>query len=133
MAIERTPGLRAFVGRSEEEEHRAMLSAPSLAYRLGVGEAGGVAAFAIARPRRTERRLYLKGSPSPARARGRRDGVPGPVLDEAFGPSAPERFHLDCFADNVRAQDPMRSSASPATACCAKPTGWPTGREPTSS
>jgi RimJ/RimL family protein N-acetyltransferase len=26
------------------------------------------------------------------------------VLDEAFGPMGAERFHLDCFADNLRAQ-----------------------------
>ena len=26
------------------------------------------------------------------------------VLDEAFGPLGAERFHLDCFADNARAQ-----------------------------
>ena len=26
------------------------------------------------------------------------------VLDEAFGPMGAERFHLDCFADKLRAQ-----------------------------
>jgi RimJ/RimL family protein N-acetyltransferase len=28
----------------------------------------------------------------------------GLVLDEAFGRIGAERFHLDCFADNLRAQ-----------------------------
>ena len=37
MAIERSPDYELYVARSEEEEHRAMLSSPSHAYRLGVG------------------------------------------------------------------------------------------------
>src|SRR5450432_839799 len=49
MAIERAPDYELYVARSEEEEHRAMLSSPSHAYRLGVEEAGAVEAFAILR------------------------------------------------------------------------------------
>ena len=49
MAIERSPDFELYVARSEEEEHRAMLSSPSHAYRLGVGESGAVEAFAILR------------------------------------------------------------------------------------
>ena len=40
MAIERTPEFEAFVGRSEEGEHRAMLSAPGFGYRLGLSQDG---------------------------------------------------------------------------------------------
>src|SRR5277367_958173 len=49
MAIERSPNYELYVARSEEEEHRAMLTSPSHAYRVGVGESGAVEAFAIVR------------------------------------------------------------------------------------
>src|ERR1700722_462057 len=40
MAIERSPDYERYVARSEAEEHCAMLSSPSHAYWLGVGECG---------------------------------------------------------------------------------------------
>ena len=38
MAIERSRDYELYVARSDEEEHRAMLTSPSLAYRVGVGQ-----------------------------------------------------------------------------------------------
>ena len=49
MAIERSPDYELYVARSDEEEHRAMLTSPSLAYRVGVGQSGEIEAFAILR------------------------------------------------------------------------------------
>ena len=40
MAIERSPDYELYVARSDEEEHGAMLSSPSHAYRVGVGRSG---------------------------------------------------------------------------------------------
>ena len=47
MGLERRPGFAAFVGRSEEAEHRAMLADPRFAYRLGLAPDGEAIAFAI--------------------------------------------------------------------------------------
>src|SRR5260370_39378950 len=49
MAIERSPDYELYVARSDEEEHRAMLTSPSLAYWVGVGQSGEIEAFAILR------------------------------------------------------------------------------------
>jgi RimJ/RimL family protein N-acetyltransferase len=105
MAIERSPDFERFVARSEEEEHRAMLSSPSYAYRLGVGETGAVEAFAILRELGDPHlNLYLKRIAVARPGQGLGTAFLSLVLDEAFGPLGAERFHLDCFADNVRAQ-----------------------------
>ena len=105
MGLERRPGFDAFVGRSDEAEHRAMLAGP--ASPIGSGS------------RRTARRSPSRSSPAsatrtatstssasprsvPARGSGRRSSAL--VLDEAFGDLGAWRFHLDCFAGNARAQ-----------------------------
>jgi ribosomal protein S18 acetylase RimI-like enzyme len=105
MAIERSPDYELYVARSEEEEHRAMLSSPSHAYRLGVGQSGAVEAFAILRGLGDPHaNLYLKrvAVARPGQALG--TAFLSLVLDEAFGSLGAERFYLDCFADNARAQ-----------------------------
>jgi RimJ/RimL family protein N-acetyltransferase len=105
MAIERSPDYERYVARSEEEEHRAMLSSPSHAYRLGVGESGAVEAFAVMRGLGDPHlNLYLKRIAVARPGQGIGTAFLSLVLDEAFGPMGAERFHLDCFADNVRAQ-----------------------------
>jgi RimJ/RimL family protein N-acetyltransferase len=105
MAIERSPDYERYLARSEEEEHRAMLSSPSHAYRLGVGVAGAVEAFAVVRGLGDPHlNLYLKRIAVARPGQGVGAAFLSLVLDEAFGPMGAERFHLDCFADNVRAQ-----------------------------
>jgi RimJ/RimL family protein N-acetyltransferase len=105
MAIERSPDYELYVARSEEEEHRAMLSSPSHAYWLGVGESGAVETFAIVRGLGDPHlNLYLKRIAVAHPGRGLGTAFLSLVLDEAFGPMGAERFHLDCFADNARAQ-----------------------------
>ena len=104
MAIERSPDYELYVARSEGEEHRAMLSS-SHAYRVGVGQSGGVEAFAIVRGLGDPHlNLYLKRVAVARPGQGLGTAFLGLVLDEAFGPMGAERLHLDCFADNVRAQ-----------------------------
>jgi diamine N-acetyltransferase len=105
MAIERSPDFELYVARSEEEEHRAMLSSPSHAYRIGEGESGAVEAFAVLRGLGDPHlNLYLKRIAAARPGQGVGTAFLGLVLDEAFGPLGAERFHLDCFADNFRAQ-----------------------------
>src|SRR3984957_6537656 len=105
MAIERSPDYERYVARSAAEEHCAMLSSPSHAYRLGVGESGAVETFAILRGLGDPHlNLYLKRIVVARPGRGLGTGFLGLVLDEAFGPMGAERFHLDCFANNFRAQ-----------------------------
>ena len=105
MAIERSPDYELYVARSEEKEHRTMLSSSSYAYRLGVGECGQVEAFAVLRGLGDPHlNLYLKRIAVARPGQGVGTAFLGLVLDEAFGPMGAERFHLDCFADNIRAQ-----------------------------
>ena len=105
MAIERSPDYALYVARSDEEGHRAMLSSPSHAYRVGEGESGAVEAFAVVRgvgdPHLD---LYLKRIAVARPGLGVGTAFLSLVLDEVFGPLGAERFHLDCFADNFRAQ-----------------------------
>ncbi len=105
MAIERSPDYEFYVARSEEEGHRAMLSSPSHACRVGVGDRSAVEAFAIVRGLDDPHlNLYLKRIAVARPGLGVGTAFLGLVLDEAFGPLGAERFHLDCFADNLRAQ-----------------------------
>jgi diamine N-acetyltransferase len=105
MAIERSPDFELYVARSEEEEHRAMMSSPSHAYRLGVRESATIEAFAILRGLGDPHaNLYLKRIAVAHPGRGVGTAFLSLVLDEAFGLMGAERFHLDCFANNVRAQ-----------------------------
>ena len=105
MAIERSRDYELYVARSEEEEHRAMLSSPSHAYRLGVGESGAVEAFAVLRGLGDPHaNLYLKRVAVARPGQGLGTAFLSLILNEAFGPMGAERFYLDCFADNARAQ-----------------------------
>jgi ribosomal protein S18 acetylase RimI-like enzyme len=134
MAIERSPDFDLCVGRSEEEEHRAMLSSPSHAYRLGVGESGSVEAFAILRGLGDPHaNLYLKRVAVARPGQGLGTAFLALVLDEAFGPMGAERFHLDCFADNIRAQRAYRKLGFSVDGVLPRPIVWPTERERTSS
>jgi diamine N-acetyltransferase len=105
MAIERSPDYELYVARSEEDEHRAMLALPSHAYRVGIGRSGKIEAFAVLRGLGDPHlNLYLKRIAVAHPGQGRGTAFLGRVLDEAFGLLGAERFHLDCFADNFRAQ-----------------------------
>jgi ribosomal protein S18 acetylase RimI-like enzyme len=105
MAIERLPGFERQVGRSEEAEHRAMLASPTFAYRLGVGAGGAIEAFAILSGLGDpHRNLYLKRVAVVRPGEGLGTAFLRLVVGEAFGRLGAERFHLDCFADNARAQ-----------------------------
>ena len=105
MAIERSPDYERYVARSDEEGHHALLSSPSHAYRLAVGLSGVIQGFAILRGMGDpHRNLYLQRIAVARPGQGVGTAFLGLVLDEAFGPMEAERFHLDCFADNVRAQ-----------------------------
>jgi ribosomal protein S18 acetylase RimI-like enzyme len=105
MAIERSPEFELCVGRSEEAEHRAMLDSPSHAYRLGIGAGGAIEAFAILRGLGdVHANLYLKRVAVARPGQGLGTAFLSLVLDEAFGQMGAERFYLDCFADNARAQ-----------------------------
>jgi ribosomal protein S18 acetylase RimI-like enzyme len=105
MAIERSPDYERYVARSEEDEHRATLSSPSHAYRVGIGESEAVEAFAVLRGLGDPHlNLYLKRIAVARPGKGVGTAFLSLILDEAFGPLGAERFHLDCFADNVRAQ-----------------------------
>jgi GNAT superfamily N-acetyltransferase len=105
MAIERSPNYERYVARSEAEEHRAMLALSSHAYRVGVGQSGEIEAFAVLRGLGDPQlNLYLKRIAVVRPGEGLGSAFLSLVLDEAFGTMGAERFHLDCFADNFRAQ-----------------------------
>ena len=105
MAIERSPDYERYVARSDEEGHREMLASPSHAYRLGVGRSGKIEAFAILRGiGDPQLNLYLKRIAVAHPGEGVGTALLALILDETFGAMRAERFYLDCFADNVRAQ-----------------------------
>jgi RimJ/RimL family protein N-acetyltransferase len=105
MAIERAPGFEAYVGRSEEADHRAMMASPGVAYRLGISPDGEPLAFAILSGLGDRYgNLYLKRVATRRPGEGIGTAFLTQVIDEAFGPLGAWRFFLDCFADNVRAQ-----------------------------
>jgi ribosomal protein S18 acetylase RimI-like enzyme len=105
MAIERSPDYELYVARSDEDGHRAMLASASHAYRLGIGQSGAVEAFAVLRGLGDPHlNLYLQRIAVARPGQGLGTAFLGLVLDEAFGALGAERFHLDCFADNLRAQ-----------------------------
>src|SRR3984885_5666516 len=105
LAIERSPDYERYVARSEAEVHCAMLSSPSHAYWLGGGETGPAEAFAILRGLGDPHaNLYLKRVAVARPGQGLGTAFLGLVLNEAFGSMGAERFYLDCFADNARAQ-----------------------------
>src|SRR5271168_2980713 len=87
MAIERSPDYELYVARSDEEEHRAMLTSPSLAYRVGVGQSGEIEAFAILRGLGDPHlNLYLRRVAVARPGQGLGTAFLSLVLDEAFGP-----------------------------------------------
>jgi RimJ/RimL family protein N-acetyltransferase len=105
MALERMPEFDAWVGRSSEAEHRAMLAAPGFAYRLGLGEGGEALAFAIVSGLGDPHgNVYLKRIAVLRPGEGIGTAFLASVLDEAFETLGAWRFHLDCFEGNVRAQ-----------------------------
>ena len=82
-----------------------MLDSPSHAYRLGIMPKGAIEAFAILRGLGdVHANLYLKRVAVARPGQGLGTTFLSLVLDEAFGPMGAERFYLDCFADNARAQ-----------------------------
>ncbi len=103
MAIERSPGYEARVGRSTRGEHEAMLAGPRHAYF--VGEREGVEAFAILRDLDDPARQRLSQAHRGAAGarRGPRRCLPL-LLDWTFAHTPAHRFHLDCFDDNAPAQ-----------------------------
>ncbi len=105
MGLERRPGFEAHVGRSDEAEHRAMLARAGFAYRLGLAADGQPVAFAIlsglADPHGA---VYLKRIAVVRPGEGIGTAFLARVIDEAFETLGAWRFHLDCFAGNLRAQ-----------------------------
>jgi RimJ/RimL family protein N-acetyltransferase len=104
MAIERTPGFERFVGRSSEDEHRAMMASPLYVYL--VGESGGApVAFAILRDLDDAHgNVYLKRIAVARPGEGVGAAFLGLVAAWVFAHASPHRFWLDCFAHNARAQ-----------------------------
>jgi RimJ/RimL family protein N-acetyltransferase len=99
MAWERGPGYEAFVGRSTRPEHEAMLADGRHVYLIGEN------AFAILRDLDDPHgNVYLKRIAVAQPGRGDGARFLARVLNWTFARPKPHRFHLDCFAENARAQ-----------------------------
>ena len=82
-----------------------MLAAPGFAYRLGLAPDGQALAFAILSGLGDPHGdLYLKRIAVVRPGEGIGTAFLARVLDEAFETLGAWRFHLDCFAGNLRAQ-----------------------------
>ncbi|THD44769.1 MAG: N-acetyltransferase [Bradyrhizobium sp.] len=110
MAIERSPGFERWVGRSSEDEHRAMMAAENYAYLVGRaagtgGAPGDIAGFAILRDLEDPHgNLYLKRIAVAPTDAGLGSAFLALVVDWTFAHEHVHRFWLDCFASNARAQ-----------------------------
>lgn len=103
LAIERGPGYEDLVGRSSRQEHEAMLAGPRHAYF--VGERSGIEAFAILRNLDDPNgNVYLKRIAVARPGQGTGPAFLAALIDWTFASTRAHRFHLDCFADNSRAQ-----------------------------
>ncbi len=104
MAIERTPGFERFVGRSPEDEHRAMMASPNYAYFVGAAGDSAIVAFAILRDLEDAHgNLYLRRIAVARPGEGLGGAFLGLIVAWAFTHTAAHRFWLDCFTDNARA------------------------------
>jgi len=104
MAVERAPGFEAYVGRSNRAEHEDMFASPRYAYFVGL-ERTELVTFAILRDiDDAHGNLYLKRIAVARPGGGIGFAFLGQVVDWAFGNTRAYRFHLDCFAENARAQ-----------------------------
>ena len=102
MAIERTSGYAALVGRSSRAEHEAMLADRRHAYFVG-GQAD-VEAFAILRDLEDPHgNVYLKRIAVARAGQGAGARFLAALLDWVFAQTPAHRCHLDCFDDNARA------------------------------
>ena len=103
LAIERGLGYEDLVGRSSRQEHEAMLAGPRHAYF--VGERSGIEAFAILRDLDDiNGNVYLKRIVVARPEQGTGTAFLAALIDWTFAHTRAHRFHLDCFADNARAQ-----------------------------
>lgn len=105
MAIERGPGFERFVGRSGEDEHRALMASGNHRYFVGELGQGGVAGFAILRDLEDAHgNVYLKRIAVARPGKGVGAAFLSLVVAWVFAQPSPHRFWLDCFSDNLRAQ-----------------------------
>ena len=126
MAIERAPGFERWVGRSSAEEHRAMMDDANTAYLVGEA-AGETVAFAILRDLNDPHgNCYLKRVAVARPDQGVGGAFLEQVVDWAFDRVAAHRLWLTAFPTTRAPSVFTKSSASPATACCARPISAPT-------
>jgi RimJ/RimL family protein N-acetyltransferase len=105
MAIERVPDFEDCVGRSSHVEHKEMLASPRYTYFLGLGPRGDALGFAILRDFDDPHgNLYLKRIAVAHPGEGLGTAFLRGLLEWAFTQTAAQRFYLDCFAHNARAQ-----------------------------
>jgi RimJ/RimL family protein N-acetyltransferase len=109
MAAERQPGFEHLVGRWPRERHVAALASPDYAYLIGA-ESNADAGFAILRDLNDGHGnvcLMRIAVENPSRGFGRR--FVRAIIGWVFEQTAAERFWLDTFTDNLRAQHVYRS------------------------
>ena len=105
MATERVPGYDKFVGRFEEDVHRANLGDDSWLYFIGQGAAGAAQGFAILQDRNKPggneflRRIAVSNA-------GGGFGKPflTAIVDWVFTETQAQRFYLHVRNDNARAR-----------------------------
>jgi RimJ/RimL family protein N-acetyltransferase len=109
MATERGPGFEHLVGRWPQERHAIALASPDYAYLIG-GHADADAGFAILRDLNDGHGnvcLMRIAVENPSRGFGRRF-LPQ-IIEWVFTETTAERFWLDTFTDNLRAQHVYRT------------------------
>jgi RimJ/RimL family protein N-acetyltransferase len=104
MAIERRPGFDRFVGRWDEQRHRAEMAEPGTLYLvLRIGE--GVAGFAIVRDLDgLDRRAHLQRIAVAEPGRGDGERLLRALIDHVFSETDTNRLDLDVYAGNDRAR-----------------------------
>jgi len=105
LATERLPGYDAFVGRFEEDVHRANLADDNWLYFIGLDGAGAPQGFAILQNRNDgDGSEYLRRIAVTDAGRGFGRPFLSAVIDWVFAETANTRFHLHVRNSNVRAR-----------------------------
>lgn len=104
MAIERSPGFEAFVGRSDRAQHEAMMAAADQRYIILEDETGPLGFAILQGIGASNGNIYLKRIAVGATGKGLGKKFLSDLIRMSFTEFNAEKFWLDAFETNSRAQ-----------------------------
>lgn len=104
MDIERTPGFEAYVGRSDAEQHEALMAGADSRYVMLEDETGPLGFAILQGVGSASAVVYLKRIAIQAPGKGLGKRFLGELIRLAFEELGAEKFWLDAFETNQRAR-----------------------------